>query len=112
MNYIDCLSNLNVNLIDDNQNYKLYESSIFYIINLKRNIKVDKAKVITLTIPKLILKNYSLTSSIPSATNENGVWGQNNLVCFVGNQRISLLNEAGTTANYTIDNTQIVVPKL
>lgn len=105
------LGNLKINLIEDNQNYKLYENSIFYIISLKGNIKVDK-NTVTFNIPKLILKNYSLTSSIPSASAENGNWGKNNLVCAVSNQRISILNEANTTANYTIEQTQIIVPKL
>ncbi len=85
---------------------------MFYVISLKKNIKVDNNSSVTFNISKLILKNYALTTSIPSALVADGNWGENNLTCFVGNQRISIVNDASRTANYTVEKTQIIVPKL
>lgn len=38
----DRLSNLKIKLINDNQNYKLYENSTFYFIELKKILKLKK----------------------------------------------------------------------
>lgn len=105
----DRLSNLKIKLINDNQNYKLYENSTFYFIELKKNIKVEK-KVI-LNIPNFTLRGKQFLSSIPSTSTIGGPWGHTNLVCSVTDYNITIINEIDNTTNYTL-NSMIIIPKL
>lgn len=105
----DRLSNLKIKLINDNQNYKLYENSTFYFIELKKGIKVEN-KVI-LNIPNFTLRGEQFLFSIPSASTIGGPWGHNNLVCSVTDYNITIINEIDNTTNYTL-NSMIIIPKL
>lgn len=105
----DRLSNLKIKLINDNQNYKLYENSTFYFIELKKGIKVEN-KVI-LNIPNFTLRGKQFLFSIPSASTIGGPWGHTNLVCSVTDYNITIINEIDNTTNYTL-NSMIIIPKL
>ena len=105
----DRLSNLKIKLINDNQNYKLYENSTFYFIELKKGIKVEN-KVI-LNIPNFTLRGEQFLFSIPSTSTIGGPWGHNNLVCSVTDYNITIINEIDNTTNYTL-NSMIIIPKL
>lgn len=98
-------------MIENTSEYKLYENSIYYILEFVENLKIKSPKR-GFSIPKLKINYDNITLPMPSTLNLYGAWGKSNLICFVANMYVEIFNDDSDYERYTIRGTKIIIPKI